>query len=100
MTYFLDDATSLFKQNTLGDNVFDQPESFLSTPPIMATVPSLMSPSMNNEICELAWEMREKGNGNWNDFYISFASAVIQRWGTAALKESDNRDKSPAEVLR
>ena len=24
------DATSIFKQNTLGDNVFDQPESFLS----------------------------------------------------------------------
>ena len=30
MTYLLDDATSLFKQDTLGDNVFDQPESFLS----------------------------------------------------------------------
>ena len=30
MTYFLDDAITLFKQDTLGDNVFDQPESFLS----------------------------------------------------------------------
>ena len=30
MTDFLDDATSLFKQNTLGDNVFDQSELFLS----------------------------------------------------------------------
>ena len=30
MTYFLDDATSLFKQDPLGDNVFDQTKPFLS----------------------------------------------------------------------